>query len=291
MLRVFKHAQEGKIKVMKEYLNITSDEERALYGISDALVQDCVFAGEADGESALKETSGLNVKFCDFHLRYPMWHMSDSTIEGCTLTETCRAPLWYGKNLKIFESEINGTKAVRECDNVYIGGCNVSSEEFGWLCRGLKWIEGKLNSSYPFLMSKNLYISDFELTGKYSFQYVEDSKISDSILNTKDAFWHSKNVKVVNCVLNGEYLGWYSENLHLVRCKIIGTQPFCYCKGLVLENCEMIDTDLAFENSEVQAELYSGVQSIKNPKSGRIRAVSYGDIILDAPTECEILTV
>ena len=56
---------------MKEFLNITSDQERALYGISDALVKNCVFAGEADGESALKETSGLKVEFCDFHLRYP----------------------------------------------------------------------------------------------------------------------------------------------------------------------------------------------------------------------------
>lgn len=31
------------------------DQERALYGLRDAQVTDCVFAGPADGESALKE--------------------------------------------------------------------------------------------------------------------------------------------------------------------------------------------------------------------------------------------
>ena len=109
MLKVFKHAKEGKITVMKEYLNITSDEERALYGISDALVQDCVFAGEADGESALKETSGLNVKFCDFHLRYPMWHMSQSVVENSVLVDTCRAPLWYDEGVRLSNCTVNGT--------------------------------------------------------------------------------------------------------------------------------------------------------------------------------------
>ena len=67
---------------MKEFLNITTDEERALYGVSDALVKKCVFAGEADGESALKETSSLTVDGCEFRLRYPMWHMSKSEVSA-----------------------------------------------------------------------------------------------------------------------------------------------------------------------------------------------------------------
>ena len=270
--------------------NITSDQERALYGISDASVKNCVFAGEADGESALKETSYLRIDNCEFQLRYPMWHMSQSVLENSVLTETCRAPLWYDEGLRISNCVINGTKAVRECDNVTIDRCEVSSEEFGWFCRNLVWLKGKLNSQYPFLKSRDMKLVQFELDGKYSFQYVENARILDSVLNTKDAFWHAKNVTVINSVVKGEYLGWYSENLHLIGCKIIGTQPLCYCKGLVLENCEMIDTDLSFENSEVQATVNGNIDSIKNPKSGKICAAGYGEIILDAPTECEITT-
>ena len=35
--------------------NRTMDEERALYHLVDTEVKSCVFAGPADGESALKE--------------------------------------------------------------------------------------------------------------------------------------------------------------------------------------------------------------------------------------------
>ena len=35
------------------------DEERALYGLRDTDVVGCTFAGDADGESALKECRGI----------------------------------------------------------------------------------------------------------------------------------------------------------------------------------------------------------------------------------------
>lgn len=125
------------------------------------------------------------------------------------------------------------------------------------------------------------------MTGKYSFQYVEDMIIKDSELDTKDAFWHSKNVTVVDSVVKGEYLGWYAENLKFVRCHIIGTQPLCYCKNLKLINCTMEGCDLAFEYSDVEAEVHSHIDSIKNPRSGYIKADSIGEIIHDDPVmEC-----
>lgn len=116
-------------------------------------------------------------------------------------------------------------------------------------------------------------------TGKYSFQYVENLEITNSVLNTKDAFWHSKNVIVKDSVVKGEYLAWFSEGLTLINCKIIGTQPLCYCSNLKLINCEMEDTDLAFEYSDVEADIKGHVESIKNPKSGMIVVDSVGEII------------
>ena len=117
--------------------------------------------------------------------------------------------------------------------------------------------------------------------------------IEDSILDTKDAFWHAKNVMVKNSTVKGEYLGWYSEGLTLINCRIIGTQPLCYCKNLTLQNCTMEETDLSFEYSEVNADVQGSILSVKNPKSGRIVADSYGEIILERPVyenSCSILT-
>ncbi len=267
---------------MNTYENLTLDQERALYGIQNTSVVRCLFDGPADGESALKETKGLHIEDCDFHLRYPMWHMDDSVLVNCRMTETCRAALWYDKNLVIRSSVLGGIKAVRECDDTTITHSQMNSTEFGWYCRRLTVNHSELTSEYPFLNSSNMQFDHFTMTGKYSFQYCTDVVIRHSNLKTKDAFWHAKNVRVEDSVIQGEYLGWYSENLHLIRCKIIGTQPLCYCKNLILEDCEMQDADLCFERSSVQATVNGHIISVKNPLPGsRILADSIGETILE----------
>ena len=47
---------------MKQIQNQTFDEERALYGSKGILVKDCTFDGPADGESAFKESSDIEVE-------------------------------------------------------------------------------------------------------------------------------------------------------------------------------------------------------------------------------------
>lgn len=266
---------------MDTYKNKIYDEERALYGIQNAVIEGCRFAGPADGESALKETNGLHIYNCEFQLRYPLWHTRNTVIENCTMTQTCRAALWYGKNVVIRNSDLGGIKVVRECDRAEIYDTKINSTEFGWFCRGLKMQDCELTSEYPFLKTSDLQLDHFKMKGKYSFQYVEDAEIRNSVLDTKDAFWHGKNITVYDSVVKGEYLGWYSENLKFVRCQIIGTQPLCYAKNLVLEDCKMVDCDLSFENSDVQATIRGSITSVKNPMRGQIVADNIGELILD----------
>ena len=276
------------------YENLTLDEERALYGITHATVRDCLFDGPADGESALKEASDVEVLDCTFRLRYPFWHTHGGRVAGCTLTDTCRAALWYASDMTIESSTLGGIKALRECDGMTLTGCTVDSAEFGWLCRRVELTDCKTAGEYPFFMTRGLRLNRVELTGKYSFQYVEDCTIADSYLDTKDAFWHARNVTVMDSTVKGEYLGWYSEGLTLVRCRIEGTQPLCYCKSLTLIDCEMVGCDLSFENSTVDATIRGHVDSIKSPASGRIEADSVGEMVYDrAPVDghgCVITT-
>ncbi len=275
---------------MNTYENLTLDQERALYGIHHAGVKNCLFDGPADGESALKETHHLHIENCDFHLRYPLWHMADSTMVNCRMTSTCRAALWYDQGVEIHKCSLGGTKAVRECDDTVITDTDIHSSEFGWYCRGLTMQHCDLSSEYPFLNSSHMLFEQFTMTAKYSFQYCTDTIIRHSHLKTKDAFWHSKNIRVEDSIVQGEYLGWYSENLHLIRCKIIGTQPLCYCKNLVLEDCEMVDADLCFERSSVQATIKGSLISVKNPLAGsRIVADQIGEIIQEEGFEDAVI--
>ena len=261
--------------------NKTFDEERALYGSHDIVVKNCAFDGPADGGSALKESSDIEVDHVFCNLRYPFWHDHILTIRDSEMTELCRASLWYSDHIEISNTKMHGIKALRECSDVVMEDCDIISPEFGWSVKNIIMEDSTAQSEYFMMRSENLNFSGVKFQGKYSFQYTENGIFENCTFDTKDAFWHSKNITVRNSVIKGEYLAWYSEGLTLINCKIIGTQPFCYCRNLKLINCEMIDTDLCFEKSDVDAVVTTSVISIKNPASGRIQVAGLGELIRD----------
>ena len=264
------------------------DEERALYGKRGIDVVECSFEGPADGESAFKEAKDVRVRDCRFKLRYPLWHVDVFELENCSMNETTRAAIWYASKGVRKNSMLGGVKAVRECRDITIEDSGIVSAEFGWKSSGIRLINCSVESEYLFLDSSDILLENVNMKGKYSFQYVKDMEIKDSKLDTKDAFWHSKNVTVRDSVINSEYLGWYSENLTLINCRIKGTQPLCYCKDLKLINCVMEGADLAFEYSDVDADIKGELVSVKNPKSGRIVCDGVGEIISgNAVMECK----
>ena len=277
--------------IMNIVINKQFDEERALYNLRDAKVLNCIFAGAADGESVLKETRNIIVENCSFSLRYPLWHADKFSLLNSKLDELTRAPIWYCTNGEINNTQILSVKALRECKGIIVKDSVITSAEFGWKCENISVDNCDITSEYIFFDSKDIKINNLKFNGKYSFQYIENLTIENSVLDTKDAFWHSKNVTVKNSIVKGEYLAWFSENLTLINCKITGTQPFCYCKNLKLENCEMFDTDLSFEYSDVQADIKGSILSVKNPRSGYIKADSIDKIINEdsvMETLCEI---
>lgn len=263
----------------------TFSAERSLYHLQNTTVRDCVFAGEEDGESPLKEGREIRVEGCRFALRYALWHDEGLTLTDSALEQTCRAPLWYCRDASLQNVTGRGVKALRECRRVRLQGCDFESEEPFWNCRDVLVENSRLVGFYAFFGSENITARHLDFAGKYSFQYTRGVQIADSTLDTKDAFWHSKDVTVTDCTVKGEYLGWYAENLTLVRCRISGTQPFCYCKNLTLVDCTMDGCDFSFENSSVHADVRGEILSVKNPASGVITADGYGEIILeeDAP--------
>ena len=263
--------------------NKTFDAERALYGSDGVAVKNCAFDGPADGESALKESRNVQVESCFFNLRYPFWHDHNLRISGSEMTDKCRAALWYCEGVEIKDTKLHGIKALRECADAVISDCDIVSPEFGWSVRGCEMRDTTAESEYFMMRSTGLRFKNVKLKGKYSFQYIEDAVFENCEFDTKDAFWHAKDVVVRDSVVKGEYLAWYCENVTFENCTIIGTQPLCYCKGLKLINCAMIDTDLAFERSEVEADITTEVISIKNPLSGRISVPAVGEIIRDIP--------
>ena len=144
--------------------NKTFDEERALYGSRQVEAVRCRFDGPADGESAFKESSEIVARDCYFNLRYPFWHVDDLKIDGCEMTELCRAALWYSSGIEITDTKMHGIKALRECENVKIAHCDIVSPEFGWSVNGVFMNDTSAQSEYFMMRSSKLEFNNVRLT-------------------------------------------------------------------------------------------------------------------------------
>ena len=267
--------------------NKTFDGEKELFGLEYVQLSGCTFSG-TDG-NALCECGVVEAKDCSFDSPYPIWHGRVVTLDNCSFEPKSRDALWYCQNINIVSSKLNSPRMLRECKNIVIRDCDISSLECGWEANGVRLTDSKAAGEYFMMRGKNLAVRRLEYKGKYCFQYIEDAIIMDSTFITDSALWHSKDVTLENCVVVGERLGWYSKNLTFKNCTIIGSKPLCYCKNLHLTDCVMQDTDLAFERSEVYAVLRGKIDSILNPTKGVIKAPEVGKVIRTDPyAKCRV---
>jgi hypothetical protein len=278
---------------METIKNQYFEGERPLYCRRDGLRLEGVKIGP--GESSLKECANIEAVNCEFAGKYPFWECDGFTIRNCVFREGARAALWYTRGCRMYDTLVEAPKMFRRISDVYLENVKMPmAQETFWDCSDIRLRNVETSdANYIFMHSENIDIDGYTLYGNYSFQYVKNAIIRNANLQTKDAFWESENITVYDSVINGEFLAWYSKNLRLVRCRIGGTQPLCYCENLVLEDCTFEpDADLAFEYSSVQATVSGHIVSVKNPRSGFIKAGSIGEVILDenikAPGNCEI---
>lgn len=268
--------------------------ERPLYHTSDLILDNVTIHA---GESALKETRNIEARNCRFEGKYPFWITDGFKISDSLFTEGARAALWYSNDLVMKNCRIEAPKMFRDMKRLSLENVEIpDAGETLWHCDDIKLNNVKVdNAPYIFMHCSNIRIDNYEQTGNYSFQYCRNIEIHNAKIYSKDAFWNSENITVYDSEIIGEYLAWHSKNVKFVNCLIGETQPLCYIDGLVLENCRFReDADLAFEYSDVEADIRGKVTSVKNPRTGRIVADSYGEIILDEnikqPANCQIIT-
>ena len=149
------------------------DEERALYNLKNADVVDCVFAGPADGESALKESRDVNVQNCSFSLRYPLWHVEKFKLDKSVMDELTRAAVWYAKGGMITDSR-----------NIHLNRV-------------------KMKGKYSFQYIKDLVIEDCVLDTKDAFWHSENVMVINSEVKGEYLGWFSDGLTLINCKISG----------------------------------------------------------------------------------------
>lgn len=266
--------------------------ERPLFAARDLRLEHVTIHA---GESALKCTANIEAVDCRFEGKYPFWHTDGFRVENCLFTPGARAALWYSRGCVMRHTLVEAPKMFREMKGIDLLDVRIpDAQETLWHCSEVKLRQVEVSKAdYLFMHSNDIDIDGYRQQGNYSFQYCKNVVIRNAVIDSKDAFWNTENVTVYDSELTGEYLGWHSRNLRLVNCRISGTQPLCYTKGLILENCTFApDSDLAFEDSELRADVKGHITSVKNPRSGSITADSIGEIIIDehilAPADCKI---
>jgi len=277
---------------MEEIKNREFEGERPLYCAHDLRLDNVTIH---KGESSIKECYNIEAVNCRFEGKYVFWENNGFVVRNCLFTEGARSSLWYSRNCEMYDSVVDAPKMFRSMDGIRLENVRFSdAQETMWHVKNVHLENVEFNNApYLFMNSENIYINNMTLNGNYAFQYCKNVEIHNSVLNSKDSFWETENVAIYDSVINGEYLAWYAKRLKLVNCHIKETQPLCYIDDLEMVNCTMdADADLAFEYSSCKVEINGAVTSIKNPRSGVIRAKSIGEIINDdnikKPGDCKI---
>lgn len=255
--------------------------ERALFKAHDMSISQSVFA---DGESPLKESHDLELEHTIFKWKYPLWYGKNITATNITLLETARSGIWYTHHLKIQDSLIQAPKTFRRSSDIYLKKVDLlNAEETLWNCQEITLEQVSVVGDYFGLNSQNIQATDFTISGNYLFDGAKNIEITHSKILSKDAFWNCENVVVRDSIIIGEYLGWNSKNITFINCKIESEQGMCYMENVQLINCQVINSELIFEYSQVEAELTTVLESVKNPLGGHIQAPDIKKIILDDP--------
>lgn len=261
-----------------EYRDRKFTEERALFGSSDLEINGCVFE---NGESPVKECHHVTVSESLFRYKYPFWYCDNVDLRLVTFFEMARAGVWYTNHFSMRDSIVEAPKNFRRCSDITLTNVMLpNAHETLWNCSDVTLTRVKANGPYFAMGCRNVKVHDLDLIGDYSFDGVVDLEITDSHLASKDAFWNTENVTVRNTFIAGEYLGWNAKNLTLIDCTIESLQGMCYVDHLVMKNCRLINTTLAFEYSEVEADIRGTVESVFNPKSGSIRADRINHLVI-----------
>lgn len=266
---------------MEKIIGGLYEGERALYNIHNKELEDVTFD---NGESPLKECSNLKLDGCIFKWKYPLWYCKNITVNNSTFIDLARSGIWYTKNITINDSLMAVPKHFRRCDGVTLNNVNLpDAAETLWNSENIILNNVNAKGDYFGMNSKNIKINNFNLDGNYAFDGGSNIEIHNAVLNSKDSFWNCENVTVYDSIIIGEYLGWNSKNLKFINCTIDSEQGMCYIDNIDMINCKLLNTNLAFERcNNVNAEIKTKIDSVKNPYSGKIVAPKIDEIILDS---------
>ena len=178
---------------------------------------------------------------------------------------------------------------MKEARNIAVEKCSFSLRYPLWHVKSFSLADSAMDE---LTRAAIWYADDGEITGSrlHGIKAVRECghiRLIDCDIDSQEFGWKCTEITMKDCTVNSEYLFFDSKNVTLSDIKMTGKYSFQYMENLVIENCTMEETDLAFEYSDVEADIIGNVMSVKNPRSGRIILDSVDEVIMeDAAMEC-----
>lgn len=149
--------------------------ERPLFTIHDTRLENITIT---DGESGIKQCQRVEASNCRFYGKYPWWHVDGALIEDCYFALDSRSAIWYTNDLVMRRCRIDAPKFFREMKNVELEDVQIcDADETFWRVDGLKLRNVKLHGgTYPFMFSKNIYVTVWRATQSTSSSTVRMSR-------------------------------------------------------------------------------------------------------------------
>lgn len=265
---------------MKKIKNKYFEGERILYGLSNTLLNQVTFG---EGESPLKEANDIKLKDSIFKWKYPLWYDHNVKVDHTTFETMSRSGIWYTDNIEITNSTLQAPKLFRRANHIKLDNVHFAdAEETMWTCNGIRIANSQINGDYFGKDSQNIYLDHVSVVGNYVFDGGKNIEAHYCTFVSKDAFWNCENVTIYDSIIDGEYLAWNTKNIKFINCTIESDQGLNYIDHLEIKNSDLIHTDLAFEYvSNLDVELNSKIESIKNPISGKITVPAIDTLIMD----------
>lgn len=254
--------------------------ERALFQAHDADITNSTFAA---GESPLKEAREITLANSIFKYKYPLWYAKHVSVKDSIFETMSRSGIWYTQDISLENTTVQAPKEFRRSSQINLRHVHFAdAEETLWNCQDIQLDHVDATGDYFGMNSENIRIDHLNLVGNYAFDGGKNIEVHHSTFVTKDAFWNCEHVTIYDSTINGEYLAWNTKDLTLINCTIESDQGLCYIDGLKMINCKLLRTDLAFEYCQnIDADIHSHIDSVKNPISGHITADSIGELIQD----------
>lgn len=265
---------------MKQIREQVLTGERAAYASKDTEFINCIFE---DGESPIKESANIKVLNCDFKWKYPLWYCKNVEVVGSTWHTMGRSGIWYTDGISIRDSLVGAPKQFRRSKNITIMDSTFpEASETMWSCENISMKNVYIKGDYFGMNSTNIALDNVVIDGNYCFDGAKNIVAKNCTFNSKDSFWNCENVLISDSKIVGEYLSWNSKSITFVNCELESEQGLCYMENVKLINCKVNNTNLAFEFcKDIDADIITKIDSIKNPISGVIRCKGYDELILD----------